>query len=166
MGAILHTIFSNRFYCMEVVVFWLEFHWSLFPWIQLTINNPALVQVFQQATSDNLKQRWQSVLAHICVTRPQWVIMAAASYACCIYTPVRVESAWMLLMAWRRLVARASAAIMTTLDAVWCISGVLQRNGILWDMVYNLVGNSVRPMGQWETTLQCNVVSHWLSPYP
>ena len=38
MAAISQTVFSYAFLWMKSFVFWLEFHWCLFPRIQLTIN--------------------------------------------------------------------------------------------------------------------------------
>ena len=37
MAAIFQTSFSNRFFWMKMYQFWLIFHWSLFPRVQLTI---------------------------------------------------------------------------------------------------------------------------------
>ena len=75
MDAISQTIFSNAFSWMKMYEFRLEFHWSLFLRVQLTI--------FQhwfrwwlgavQATSHYMNQWWSNQLTHICVTRPQWV---------------------------------------------------------------------------------------------
>ena len=38
MAAISHTTFSNAFSWMKGFVFRFKFHWSLFPWVQLTVS--------------------------------------------------------------------------------------------------------------------------------
>ena len=38
MAAISQTIFSDAFSWMEIFVFWFNFHWSFFLWVQLTIH--------------------------------------------------------------------------------------------------------------------------------
>ena len=50
MDAISQTTFSNAFSWMKVFEFRLEFHWSLFPRVELTI--------FQQCSSHYLNQCW------------------------------------------------------------------------------------------------------------
>ena len=57
--------------------FWLRFHWSVFPRIQLIKNNiPALVQImaWRRPGDKPLSETMMvSLLTHICVTRPQCV---------------------------------------------------------------------------------------------
>ena len=63
MTTSLQTTFSSTFLCVEIVVFWFEFHWNG------PINNmPTLVQMM--ATSHYLNLWCHSLLTHICVTRP------------------------------------------------------------------------------------------------
>ena len=84
MAAIFQTTFSNAFFLMKMFKFWLRFHWSLFP-----INNiPALVQImaWRRPGDKPLSEPMMvSLLTHICVTRPQWVIdlQVAVLYISC-----------------------------------------------------------------------------------
>ena len=75
MTTILQTAFSNLVSCMTIVVFWFKFHRNLFPWVQWTMSQHWFRYWFvaEQATSHYLNQWRPSTMAHICVTRPQWV---------------------------------------------------------------------------------------------
>ena len=55
----LQTTFSNAFSWMKIAIFLSEFHWNLFPRVQLT--------------SHYLTQWWPSSQTHICITWSQWV---------------------------------------------------------------------------------------------
>ena len=69
------TIFPNVFSSINVIEFWLKFHWSVFLKPQLTI--------FQhwfrwwlgvvQAAGHYMNQWWLFFPMHICITQPQWV---------------------------------------------------------------------------------------------
>ena len=63
---ILRCIFVNSHF-----VFWLKFHWNLFPMIQLIIAQHWLRQWL--GTSHYLNQCWPSSRTHICGTRGRWV---------------------------------------------------------------------------------------------
>ena len=67
MTAIFQTTYSNAFSWMKIVVFWWQFHWNLFPKVQLTI--------FQHWTGAKpLSEPMVMIsLTHICITWPQWV---------------------------------------------------------------------------------------------
>ena len=69
------TTISDAFSWMTMIEFWFEFHWSLFPGAQLTINQHLFRKwlVAEQATSHYLKQCWPSSLTHICGTSGRWV---------------------------------------------------------------------------------------------
>ena len=60
MAAIFQTMFSNAFSWMRILVFWLKFHWSLFPRVQLTIFQHWFRKWLGvgQATSHCLNQWW------------------------------------------------------------------------------------------------------------
>ena len=76
MAAMFQTTFSNGFSWKKMFEFWLKFHRSLFPRVQLT-NIPALVQIMAWRRPGD-KPLYEPMLVklptHICVTRPQWVI--------------------------------------------------------------------------------------------
>ena len=77
MAANFLTTFSNAFPWMEIYQFRLRFHWSLFPRVQLTI----LVQIMAWCRPGDKPLSgpiFVSLLTHICVTRPQWVIESSA----------------------------------------------------------------------------------------
>ena len=75
MAAISQTTFSSAFSWMKMYEFRLRFHWSLFLRVQLII--------FQRCSDNGLTPTsrqaiiWPmvvSLMMHICVTQPQWVI--------------------------------------------------------------------------------------------
>ena len=72
MDTILRMAFSNAFYWMKVFLFWFEFHWHLFPTVQLTVNQHWFRYwlCVKQATSHCLKQWWPNLLKLIYVTLP------------------------------------------------------------------------------------------------
>ena len=53
---------------------------------------------------------------HLCVTRPQWILMTAMRYMCCVIWSMwrwsKVTSAWLLRMAWRQFGTWTSATTM------------------------------------------------------
>ena len=55
---------------MKSLVFWLKFHWSLFPGVQLIITQHWFRKWLGagQATSHYLNQWWPSALMYICIT--------------------------------------------------------------------------------------------------
>ena len=67
MKNISQMTFSNAFSSMKMFEFRLQFHWTLFPRVQLTI--------FQRRPGDKPLSETMMVklLTHICVNRPQWV---------------------------------------------------------------------------------------------
>ena len=67
MAAVWQTTLSNAFSWMQMLEFRLRFHWSLFLRAQLAIFQPLS------------KPMMVSLLTHICVTRPQWVIPFGSS---------------------------------------------------------------------------------------
>ena len=69
------TIFGNAFSWMESFVFRLEFHWSLFLRIQLTISQHYFRQWLgaKQAPNHYLNECWPSSATHICSTRRRGV---------------------------------------------------------------------------------------------
>ena len=71
IATISQMIFSYSFSWMKNFVFWLKFHWSLFPRVQLTISQHLFRQCLGagQATSHCLNQCWPSSPTHICGTR-------------------------------------------------------------------------------------------------
>ena len=75
MATILLTTFSNTFIWMKSVRLRFEFHWSLFPRVQLTISQHWFRKWLgaEQATSHYLNQCWPSSLTHICGTRGRWL---------------------------------------------------------------------------------------------
>ena len=75
MTAIFQTTVSNVFSWLIIYKFRLEFHWSLFPSVQLTTFQRLFRQWLcaAQATSHYLNQWWLDYSRKICVTRPQWV---------------------------------------------------------------------------------------------
>ena len=60
---------------MKIYWFWLQFYWSLFPRVRLTISQHWFREWLhtERATSHYLNQWWPSLLKHICVTWFQWV---------------------------------------------------------------------------------------------
>ena len=60
MAAVSQTLISNALIWMKTVVFWLKFHWNLFPRVQLTINRHCFRYWLGagQATSHYLNQWW------------------------------------------------------------------------------------------------------------
>ena len=60
MDAISQTTFSHAFSSMKIVVFWLNFHWNMFPRIQLTIIQHWFRKWLgaDQAASHYLNQWW------------------------------------------------------------------------------------------------------------
>ena len=81
MAAILQMTFSSSFSWITIAVFWLEFHWNLFPHVQLTISQYwfRLWLGTKQATSHYLNQWWPSLLMYLCVTQPQRVNLCHAA---------------------------------------------------------------------------------------
>ena len=74
--------FQRYFKCIFInwnLVFWLEFHQSLFLRVQLTISQPwfGLWLGAEQMTSHYLNQGWPSSPTHICDTRVRWVKILA-----------------------------------------------------------------------------------------
>ena len=66
---------SNVYSWMKIYRFWLKFHWTLFPMVQLTIFQHWFrwrIGAYQ-ATSHYLNQRRHNSMMHIYVTRSQWV---------------------------------------------------------------------------------------------
>ena len=65
------VIILNAFSWMKSFVFWLEFHWILFPRVQLTTNQHWFRQWLgaEQATSHYLNQCWRDSLTDICGIR-------------------------------------------------------------------------------------------------
>ena len=75
MSAIFQTTFWNAFSWMKMYEFRLRFLWSLFLRVQSTISQP-LVQIMAWCRSGDKplsESMMVSLLAHICVTRAQWV---------------------------------------------------------------------------------------------
>ena len=75
MAAISQTTLSIAFSWMKMLEFWLNFHWSLFLGVQLTIFQ-QLVQImaWRHPGDKPLSEPGMvNLLTHICVTRPQWV---------------------------------------------------------------------------------------------
>ena len=85
MAAIVQTTFSNAFSWMKMFQLRLQFHWSLFLRVQLTIfqhwlfgsdnglapsRQQAIIRPGNKPLSEPMMVSW---LTHICVTRPQWV---------------------------------------------------------------------------------------------
>ena len=74
MATIFQT-FSNAFSWMKMYKFWLKFCWSFFP--KGSIDNiPALVQIMAWGlvgAKPWSEPMMESLLMHICVTRPQWL---------------------------------------------------------------------------------------------
>ena len=60
-------IFKCIFLSMKLLVFWFEFHWSLFPRVEFTANQQWFISCLgtEHATSHSL--------THICGTRGRWV---------------------------------------------------------------------------------------------
>ena len=76
MDAISQTTFSNAFSWMKMFEYRLKFHWSLFLRVQLTISQPALVQIMAWRRPGDKPLSGPMMVrlpTHICVTRPQWV---------------------------------------------------------------------------------------------
>ena len=75
VDAISQTAFSSAFSWIKMPELWLNFHWSLFLRVQLTLF-PALVQIMAWPCSDDKplsEPMMVSSRTHICITRPQWV---------------------------------------------------------------------------------------------
>ena len=75
MATITQTIFSETFSWMKIFVFWLKFHWSRFPRVQLTITQHWFRKWLdiQKVTSHYLNQSWPDSMRHICGSRGRWV---------------------------------------------------------------------------------------------
>ena len=69
MGAMSQTTFSSAFSWMKLFEFRLKFQWSLFLRVTLTI-----FQLWRPGDRPLSEPMMVSLLTHICVTRPQWVI--------------------------------------------------------------------------------------------
>ena len=70
MAIISQTTDSNAFSWMKKSVYWLEFHWKLFPRVQLII----IQHWFRCMVSNHdLNKYWHNSLTHICGTRMRWV---------------------------------------------------------------------------------------------
>ena len=98
MDAISQTTFSNAFSWMKMFEFRLKFHWSLFPWVQLTIFQSAMVQIMAWCRPGDKplsEPMMVSLLTHICVTRPQWVNHTK---------PIAVVFTWSEISLWYRIV--------------------------------------------------------------
>ena len=57
----------NAFSLMKMCKFWLKFHWSLFPMVQLAVFRHWLMP------SHYLNQWWPRLVPHVFVTQPGWV---------------------------------------------------------------------------------------------
>ena len=86
MAAILQNTFSNAFSWMKII-FWFKFHWDLFLRVKLTIIQHwfRLWLGTEQPTSHYLNQLWPSLVMHICISRPQWVVLWA--FGVCLFCP-------------------------------------------------------------------------------
>ena len=73
--AILRSPFSDSFSSIKVFVFWVKFHWNLFPRDQLTISQYwyRLWLGANKVTSYWLEQCWPISPMHLCITWLQWV---------------------------------------------------------------------------------------------
>ena len=58
---------------MKMFEFRIQFDWSLFLRVQMTILQHWMFIGIEQATSHYLNQWWPSSLIHICITQTQWV---------------------------------------------------------------------------------------------
>ena len=84
MAAISETILSKAFSWMKMLEFWLKFHWSLFPKVQLTIQALVQIMAWRQPGGKPLSEPvLVSLLMYICVTRPQWVKSMQMNYIWC-----------------------------------------------------------------------------------
>ena len=108
-GRILQTTFSNAFSWMKMYGFRSRFHCSLFLRFELTIFQHWFRSWIGagQATSHYLSQWWPSLLAHICVTRLQWVKWYKGYVSCehstiyivhtlCYFQDTHVNTKWFL----------------------------------------------------------------------
>ena len=70
------TTYSNAFSWMKMIELQFEFHWNLFPGVQLTISQYWFRWLLgaEQVTSHYLNQCWRSSLTHISGIRGRWVI--------------------------------------------------------------------------------------------
>ena len=84
MAAVWQTTLANAFAWKKTLRFRLKFHWSLFPWLELTIPQHWCRKWLgaEQATSHYLNQLWFILLTHICVTRLQWVKNKFSFFRC------------------------------------------------------------------------------------
>ena len=77
MANILHTTFSNAFSWMKIFEFQIQFDWSLFLRVQLTIIQHGFRWWLgaEQATRHYLNQCWARLVTYqpLGVTRPEWV---------------------------------------------------------------------------------------------
>ena len=61
----------KRFFLNIVFISLFEFHWNMFPWVQLSIWFRWRFGA-DQATTQYMNQWWASLLTNIFVMRPQW----------------------------------------------------------------------------------------------
>ena len=96
MAAIFQTTFSKTFSWMKMLEFWFNFHWNLFPRVQLTIIQHwfRLWLVACSATSHYLNQCLPSQLTHICCTRGRWVNKWRCPHHCPCCLPLFLSSIW------------------------------------------------------------------------
>ena len=79
------TTISNAFSCMKIYILWLTFHWTLLPWVQLTIFQHWFRYSFGagQATNHNLNQ-WWLVYWHLYVSLGLSEFTLFQIMACCL----------------------------------------------------------------------------------
>ena len=84
MAAILQTTFSNAFSWMKITISLLEFHWNMFPGVQLSICHHWFRWWLgaKKVTGHYLNQWQPSILMHIWVTQPQWIDQSLQGYLC------------------------------------------------------------------------------------
>ena len=76
---------------------------------------------------------------------------------------VKYENPWSLNSVWNRHLPMYGYNI---LSGIW-LSEIPHKNilALLWKIVFYIRDHFVYGTSQWETTLQCNVVSHWLGAF-
>ena len=108
MAVILQTTFPNIFSWMKNFVFWFEFHWSLFLWVQLTISQHwfrwcCLVYwcIYVSLGLNELSHLSNKKNCFHCVTCFNTNVANSISWSQTIWTIYIVHSIPWLLMAWR-----------------------------------------------------------------
>ena len=131
-----------------------------FPWVQIKISQHWFIKWLgaELVTSHYRTQQWSSLLMHICIYWPwhvlsfenRWTIFQNGNH---VTTPVSVKSSWRIWVKWWHK-ATMKQNKMEFLGCSVCV------------MLMLIMDHPGYGLSQWEALLHCNIILHWLSPYP